>query len=178
MNDNNQLQQVIAQLEKFGFKFFGYSETSEPLVVAPNGQVIPLKVAYDFIKQQVEKATSGNIEKFPEGIPTLDSSPKIESKMEGAVESEKSIEKKQEKSEPQKNQNAPQTQTPTASDDDTVMPMPFGDGFAIKSFNPTKLKEAEIYIEKNSQGSNTSSRKWLAIQFEKFVKEYIKNSQK
>lgn len=172
-SNNTQLQQVITQLEKFGFKFFGYSETSEPLVVAPNGQVIPLKVAYDFIKQQVDKATSGSIEKFPESMPTIDSSPKIESKIETAVE--KSVEKQ---SDQPKSENKPATnqsvQTTQTTDPDILMPLPFTDGFQVKSFNPTNLREVEEYIKDNSKVSNTSSRKWLAIQFEKFVKEYLK----
>lgn len=176
-NSNPQVSVVLSQIEQFGFKYFGNDENNAPLVTAPNGQVIPLKVAYDFVQLQIKKASDtssgGNLEQMPVMPPSVDSS-SLEVNIEKSAEKESSIEKASEK---QSNintaQNAqastPQVATPVV---DIKMPMPFDEGFKVTKFDPTDLNQVEDYIQSNKNGSTSNTSTWLANQFEKFLQEY------
>jgi len=177
-NTNPQVSAVLSQIERFGFKYYGNGENNEPLVLAPNGQVIPLKVAYDFVQMQIKKAAeqqsgSGNLEQMPSMPPTVDSSG-IEVNIEKSAEKESSIEKASEKqNNVQTVQSTPSNTTPVvATPVDIKMPMPFDEGFKITKFDPTDLNQVEDYIQTNKNGSTSSTSTWLANQFEKFLQEY------
>jgi len=191
MNSSQNLTPQIAaamlQIEKFGFKFFGYGENNDPLVIAPNGQIIPLKVAYEFVQQQIQRANQqqtngGSLESMPV-IPQIPDSQPIGVNLEKSPEKEQSIEKTQEK---QSNQTQVSTSVQqagdveTKKDTSTKMPsVPFDEGFKIKTFDPTDVEQAKNFVQSNSSASNQSSNKWLSIQFEKFLKEYqLKSSKK
>lgn len=173
------LQQVLMQLQRFNFSFYGYDESGKPLVASPNGQVIDINLAINFVNQQIkarqQAQSSGG---SPESMPTPEdaitrSSPErsVETKLEAALES--SMEKKQEEQkqqpsgpqEPQVQQKSPQVQLKAAS------AKPYGDGFDPKSFDPQDIQQTLQFIEENAKKSNTSSNKWLAIKFRKFVEE-------
>jgi len=176
-----QLTKVLSQIEKFGFKFFGYDENNDPLVIAPNGQIIPLKVAYEFVQLQIKKSSENTSENSPESMPTLpqiqDIGASIELTSEKSAEKESVIEKATE-SAPMLQQVAvtsPSTATPVppiTKDSSMKMPAPFDDGFKIKSFDPTDIAQTQDFVKNNSKASNSSSNKWLSTQFEKFLREY------
>ena len=175
---NPQINAVLQQLERFGFKYFGVGENNEPLVIAPNGQVIPLKVAYEFVQFQIKKSseekTGGNAESMPsmsQSIDTytpdisLEKSPEKETAIDQSTKNETSVAK----STPSHTQGI---STSVKTDIKIKMPPPFDDGFKITKFDPTDLEQVEDYVNSNKSASNTSSTKWLAAQFEKFLKEY------
>jgi len=172
-----QVNAVLAQIERFGFKYFGNGENNEPLVLAPNGQVIPLKVAYDFVQMQISKAAQQQAGGGPEQMPsipqTVDSAG-LEVHIEKSVEKETSIEKASEKQTVvQTANNTAQTATPVTVDPIEIkMPIPFDEGFKVTKFDPTDLNQVEDYIESNKNGSAASTSTWLANQFEKFLQEY------
>jgi hypothetical protein len=100
MNNQNIAQnndpEVLKLVEKFGFKFFGYDESKFILVVAPNGEIVQLSVAYEFVQKQIasSQVSSGG----PEGFPNMPSMPQVpEVNLESNLEKESAIEKAQEK---------------------------------------------------------------------------------
>jgi len=173
-----QINAVLVQLEKFGFKFFGHGENNDPLVIAPNGQIIPLKIAYEFVQQQIKKAADQNAGEKLESMPSipsvLDSSP-IEFNIEKSPEKESALEKKSENANNlQKAQGDASTKVPVvvAAKLEVKLPPPFDDGFKITRFDPTDLKQAEEYVNQKKKGSQGSTSTWLAILFGKFLQEY------
>ncbi len=181
-----QIAAILAQIEKFGFKFFGYGENNDPLVIAPNGQVIPLKVAYEFVQQQIQNSTTnkqGGIESLPLGIAQIPDSKPMDVNFEKTPEKESSLETKPESQQNIQTQVStnPVQNAPISNTQNSVtpkMPMPFDDGFKIKTFDPTDIDQTQEFVKQNSTATNTSSKKWLAAQFEKFLKEYQQKSLK
>jgi hypothetical protein len=178
-----EIQKILPTLNKFGFVFFGYDENKKPLVKAPNGQVVFLDVAYQFVKEQIEKnegESTGNVEDMPE-IPQMPQA--VEQGSESNVESgaEKSPEQKQE--EKKEDQNIPNLQGPMQQVQVRTpqvqikkpKQLPFGDGFQPKTFDPEKVDQVLKYIEKNSKKSAKTSDKWLAEMFKKFYDETMDN---
>lgn len=178
-----QYAEVIKSLEKFGFKFFGYSENKEPLLIAPNGQVVPLNVAYDFVKTKLVDASKsgGSPEGGIEAMPVMPIAPevfseqvdqKIESAPEKAPEKEKATEPQtQTQSDLQVKRLAPKIAV-TAPEID----IPFGDGFFPRAFKPTDVTQAQKFVASNAQRDDKTTEKWLAVLWDKFLKELSENS--
>lgn len=177
MNDQNLAQnndiEVLKLVERFGFKFFGYDENKLSLVVAPNGQIVQLKVAYEFVQKQIESAQS--FSGGPESMPNMQSMPTIpEGNFESNLEKESTIEKVPEKKQEVQTIQAPQVQPTPVVQAAVVKPeepdSPYGDGFKTP-INPVFVDKAIDYIRKNSRKSLSSTSRWLSVQFEKFVSE-------
>lgn len=179
-----QLLTVLDQIGKFGFRFFGYGENNEPLVIAPNGQVIPIKIAYEFVQQQINKSqiasSGGSLENMPEMPVSVDSG-SFETKVEtNNPEKESNIETSQQ----QKKQTSLSTVQNKSNDEQNPkistgkMNPPFDDGFKIRSFDPTDIAQATKFVEDNQNGSASSTKTWLAAQFKKFMLEYNLKSSK
>lgn len=168
VTNNNDIE-VLKLVERFGFKFFGYDESSQSLVVAPNGQIVLLGVAYEFVKKQIEVSQGGGFESMPQ-MPQLPAVP--DSNLEKSLESENKIGEKSK--EAQGTQSKQQT---TVSVNPAVvaapvreLESPYGDGFQ-PPINPAYIERAIEYIKRNSSKSLSSTSKWLSIQFEKFIGE-------
>lgn len=176
MNDQNVSQnndiEVLKLVERFGFKFFGYDENKLTLVVAPNGQIVQLKVAYEFVQKQIESSQS--FSSGPEGMPNMPSMPNIpDQSFESNLEKESSIEKPAEKNQEVQNTVKPVQPTPVVQTTPVKAKepeSPYGDGFT-PPFNPIFVDKAIDYIRRNSKKSLSSTSRWLSVQFEKFVSE-------
>jgi len=173
VTQNNDIE-TLKLVERFGFKFFGYDENSLSLVVAPNGQIVTLSVAYDFVKTQIANSqsyTGGGIEGMP-NMPTLPQVP--DANFESNLEKESNIEKAPEKK--QEAQSNTQQQAPVVIAQQQAAPKqqepesPYGDGFKTP-INPANIEKAIDYIKKNSSKSLSSTSRWLSVQFDKFVGE-------
>lgn len=169
---NNDLE-VLKLVERFGFKFFGYDESGLTLVVAPNGQVVLLTVAYDFVQTQIARSqasSGGGMESMP-NMPTM---PQIvDSSIETAVEKEASIEKVVEKPKEvaaQQSQPAPVPTTVQVAAKPQEAESPYGDGFK-PPINPVFIDKAIEYVKNNSKKSLSSTSRWLSVQFQKFIEE-------
>jgi hypothetical protein len=168
------LQQVLNQLEKFGFKFFGYDENNLPLVVGPNGQVTPLNVAYQFVQKQIQSSrmNSGSIEQIPQS-PVSPESGVVESGVENRLEA---AAEKQETRQEQSAQTSsvPQNNATNSSPKIEVKPKeafkPFGDGH-LPPFDSSDIQNVINFIQDNSGTSSTSSNKWIAVLWKKFLEE-------
>lgn len=54
-----QIEKILSILTKIGFTFYKHdSDSDEPLVKAPNGQIVSMFVAYEFVRSQVAKKAS------------------------------------------------------------------------------------------------------------------------
>lgn len=179
MDQNDpKLQNILEKLKQFGFEFYGNGESGVPLVKGPNGQVVEVNIAINFVNEQIKKqqeSAGGSIEnpQMPENIDTKISVERsVESKIETSMEQEKSPEQKSERNDnpgaqaPIIQKKAPQVKL------DKSKNKPYGDGFDPQGFNPTDINSTMRFIEKNSKESNKSSNKWLAEQFKKFVAEF------
>lgn len=169
INQNN--EETLRLVEKFGFKFFGYDENSFSLVVAPNGQIVPLSVAYEFVQTQISNSqvSSGGLESMP-NVPSLPVVP--ESTIESSIEKESSIESyKRESIEKKEDTNIQQPLVSLSPPVKKTEPeFPYGDGFKTP-FNPIYIEKALDYIRKNSKKTLSSTSKWLSVQFQKFIDE-------
>jgi len=172
LQQNND-QEVLKLVERFGFKFFGYDESALTLVVAPNGQIVPLNVAYEFVQKQISnsQSTGGGVEGMP-NMPTMPVVPEVnfESNIEKESIIEKVTEKKQDNPQIPANQLVTTPQVQTAAPKPKEPESPYGDGFKTP-INPIYIDKAIEYIKKNSRKSLSSTSKWLSVQFEKFVSE-------
>lgn len=180
-----QLVQILQQIDRFGFKFYGYNENNYPMVVAPNGQVVPVNVAKQFVDQQIEferqqqQQNSSSGYGGVEGMPQMPEGPSVESNVEKGSEREVSIEQikqpEQIKEPETSNQSGPNQsgsvlQTPTQ----VALPkvaMPYGDGYEPKSFNPADITQVVDFIERNSKAKKSNSNAWIAMQWQKFLEE-------
>lgn len=174
---DKELQDVLKIIEKFGFSFFGYNEAQEPLVVSPNGQVVTVSVALNFVKAQVNKV-QGEKSGSPESIPQM--SVDIEKVKENVdIGFESGIESKSEKPENKENGSSknqqPSASTPTVAVVNKQVEKYFGEGFNPKVFDWSKLSQVKSFVEENAQKSNTTSDAWLAKLFEKFMQEMQNN---
>ncbi len=182
--DDPKLQNILEQLKHFGFEFFGYGENEIPLVKGPNEQVVEINIAINFvnekIKEQKEQDSIGSPEQ-PHIPENLDANQNVESSVERKIETtperENSIEKKTQEKPSQKPELNVQKKAPQVKLDKKEN-RPYGDGFDPKSFNPSDLNSTLQFVEKHSKGSKTSSNKWLAEQFKKFVMEFKASSSK
>jgi hypothetical protein len=175
-NLSQDLQQVLNQLEKFGFKFFGYDENNLPLVIGPNGQVTPLNTAYQFVQKQIQssKTSSGSVEQIPQATASIEAGT-VESGIERKLET---VVEKQEFRQEQSAQTAsvPQNNTTSSSPKIDVKTTeafkPFGDGY-LPPFDSSDIQNVISFIQNNSGSatSNTSSNKWIAILWKKFLEE-------
>ncbi len=182
--EDPKLKTILEQLKHFGFEFFGFGENGIPLVKGPNEQIVKINIAINFvnekIKEQQEASEGGSPEQphIPENIDTsvnLESS--VESKIESSPEVEKNIEKKPETKPSPRPELQVQQKAPVVKLDKKDN-KPYGDGFDPKSFNPSDIGSTLKFIENNSKASKTSSNKWLAEQFKKFVLEFKASSSK
>ncbi len=167
--------EILKAVEKFNFKFFGLSETKEPLVMAPNGQVVGLGVAYNFVKTKlIEPAQSSS---GTEAMPSMPVIPEVipsqpDAGLEKAFEIEKQIEKPKET--PATNPQSDLTVRNIAPKEKVLEPkidLPFGDGFYPRAFDPTDVNKAQKFIAANAQKDDKSSEKWLSVLWDKFIKE-------
>ena len=167
--------EILKMVEKFDFKFFGLSENKEPLVVAPNGQVVELGVAYNFVKTKLIEPAQGSagaeampaMPVVPEAIPSV---PDVN--LEKGLEIEKPIEKKSET--PTENSQSDLQVRAIAPKQAVLEPkidLPFGDGFYPRAFDPTDVNKAQKFIAANAQKDDKSSAKWLSILWKKFIEE-------
>lgn len=173
VSQNNDIE-VLKLVEKFGFKFFGYDESGLTLVVAPNGQVVLLSVAYDFVKTQIANSQAGGSNGGMESMPNMPAMPQaMDSNIETAVEKESSIEEsveKQKEAAIQQAQPAPTPATIQVAAKSEEAESPYGDGFK-PPINPVYINKAIEYIKRNSKKSLSSTSKWLSVQFQKFIEE-------
>ncbi len=164
-------EEILKLIEKYGFKFFGNDESNNILVVAPNGQVIPIALAHKFVLDQIAKASAGA--GGPESMPQMPSMPNTaDSKIEKNFETEKGVENT--KADPQAAQTHLKVQSKTPQAAVIAQPQkenPYGDGFKL-SFNPaSEPDKAEEFVKQNSNKSASTSLPWLSAQFEKFLAE-------
>lgn len=170
---NPQYSEILKTLEKFGFKFFGYAENKEPLVVAPNGQVTSLTVAYNFVKSKlIEPSKTGGVEAMPQ-MPVMPES-SAETSVEKAAESEKSAEKASQNAQP--SDLTVKRVAPKVASVAPKVELPFGDGFYPKVFDPTDVSKAQSFVSQNSQKDDKTAEKWLAVLWDKFLKELSENN--
>lgn len=181
MPNNNQdpkLQNILNQLARFGFSFYGFDENKVPLVISPNKQVVQINLAINFVNQQIESQRNSGSSSGPESMPSM---PTMNQNMDSS-NFESNIDTKLEKPSEQRFEKQTQ-QVQQVSDLQTkkvsppiklVKPMNkgFGDGFDPKSFNPEDINSTLKFIEKNSSAKATSSNAWLAKLFKKFMSEY------
>ncbi|MDQ6986096.1 MAG: hypothetical protein Q9M91_05745 [Candidatus Dojkabacteria bacterium] len=172
------LRKVLEQLEPFGFEFFCFSENGAPLVKSPNEQIAEINVAIAFVNEQVTKkqSESNQSSASPEDFPSMPNmrQSKAESSMESNAESkDSSFERQSNKPKniqpSQKKINVPRRAPIVKIKKEKIKP--YGDGFDPVSFDPSDLRKAMTFIDKNSKKKNTSSSKWLAILFKKFLDE-------
>ncbi len=173
-----QLQNLLKFLEKSGFRFFGYSEANEPLVIAPNGQVISANAAYNYVQAQMNSAgTTGG--KGAEAMPQMPSMPQVsnipDSQInkinEKKVETQKAVERVQQNSA----QPVVPAKAPVVAATPARISLPFGDGFTPKSFNPTDENQVKTFTSQNSTKPLTDPKKWLSTLLTKFLLENKKN---
>jgi hypothetical protein len=165
------IDEVLKLVEKYGFKFFGRDENNNVLVVAPNGQIVQLVVAHKFVLDQISRSSQAPV--GPESMPQMPNLPNSDTKLERSFETEKG---------PDDTKSQVNTQGASALTVHTKTPQvkaiaeppklenPYGDGFKL-SFNPADLNKTDDYMKKNITKPSTSSAKWLATQFEKFLAE-------
>lgn len=188
-NTDPKLKNILDQLAKFGFTFYGYDENKYPLVKGVNGQIVEINVAINFVNKQIEsraQASSGSPENpnFNENADVASSS-SVESSVENNVETsvESSVESKAESSVETKSENQTNTNDEVAVQQKAPQikfekPKPYGEGFDPISFNPSDINSTLNFIQQNSKKSKVSSNKWIAEQFKKFLKEIEKDVKK
>lgn len=173
-----QLQNVLNLLDKYGFKFFGYNEGNEPLVIAPNGQVITVNTAYNYVQSRMNAAATNTAGKGPEGMPQMPSMPQMVNVPDSQLD--KKMEKEGNKFEAQKapekvQQNVVQPSVPVKAPVVAAAPakisLPFGDGFTPKTFNPSDADQVNSFVSQNSTKPTTDPKKWLSVLLSKFLQE-------
>ena len=184
MSDSNvndpKLKNVLDQLAPFGFQFYALSEDGMPLVIGPNNQITEINVAISFANSQIQKqretdSSPKSFEDMPENMPSSPSN--FESGNESALESlDSGVETSKEKKGKSKKRRARNKDISVQEKAPTItLPKkeikPYGDGFDPISFNPGDLKRATEFVNKSSKKRKTSSDRWLAILFKKFLEE-------
>ncbi len=172
------LQQILVQIQQFGFKFYAFDESNIPLVIGPNNQITPINVAIDFVNRQIQtqraqqSLASGGPENMPSAPQMPDATGALEKSVERGVET-KNESNQEKKATKQNQQNDVSVNVPTKAPKVTLAApiKPYGDGFDPKSFNPTDLKSTLDFISKNASAKKTSSNRWVAEQFKKFLEE-------
>jgi len=175
------LKKILDQLSQFNFDFYGYDDNGMPLVKSPDGQIIEINIAINFVndqikKRQVESSSPGSFE-APNLAENLDNSVSVENSAESNLEKKLEESGEQEKSEDQNNQKPIQDNSQNIQKTPNIeikrpKNKPYGDGFDPVSFDPADINSTLDFINKNKTKSNQSSKKWLSVQFQKFLKEY------
>lgn len=180
-NSNSDYEVLLKSLERFGFKFFGYSETNIPLVIAPNGQIVEISVAKVFLENELKKArnqTSGSIEGKIENIPQVveDNLERKDSEIENF---ERSLEIKREENV----RNLDSDNLLESEKKSPVISLPseadnlFSDGYNkfenidLDLRNPQNIIILEDFIQSNARKSNSDPKKWLSHMFQKAIQE-------
>ncbi len=172
------IKQLIAYLEKFGFKYLGPGENGDVLFTAPNGQAVTGEVAYRFVKTQLaQPASQGS--GSPETLNMPQNIPQIDQTFESNIEIEKGPEEgKIERASEQKDANSQslsdlkvKNSSPRMKIAKTAIPMPFGDGFTPKTFKPDDTKSIQDFISKKASANHSDPEVWLKVLWEKFLKE-------
>ena len=168
-----QLNETLKLIEKFGFSFFGYSETGDPLVVSPNSQIVTVKIAMNFVQDQIKKASLQAGSSSPEAISDIPTMPNMADKA-----LEKGFEKNENKIEKSTNQKGHasiqtvQNQSIATSPKmkiDYPLINDFSD-FGFKSSFKT-LDQVQRFISRTAKNNNTSSASWLKELWNKFIEE-------
>jgi hypothetical protein len=175
---DSKLEAILTQLKKFGFEFYGHDEGGKPLVTAPNGQVTEINLAINFVNKQMQEqkdaasSSGGNFE-APVMNQNIDTNVKVERSVEVSLETKLESEKEEKKTD---GGNTPQKDVQVkkvAPNIQLAKPKvkPFGDGFDPKSFDFNNIDKTLEFIKSSSKKKNTSSDKWVAEQFKKFLEE-------
>lgn len=178
------MQKLLEIVKKAGFSFYGYNENGEILVNAPNGQIISVLIAYKFLREQKKRAeesnsSSGNLNQpsIPSFVDaqTFTEVPREQITEKIPNESRSEIIKPTEESSSTDGEFKGIT---TLQTNDTkkepVIPKPFSIGFEPQDFDPTNLNQVKKFIDSNTtKGSNDKSNKWLAVAFDKWIKEFL-----
>lgn len=180
MNSNQitdpKLKAILNQLKNFGFEFYSFDEDGTPLVKGPNEQVVGINIAIQFANRQIEanRNSSGSMEQ-PEAPPTLDSAAgKIETSTERAIELKESI-SEEEKSQSDQPKQPGQDMVVPKQAPKVALKQPkieyYGEGFVPVSFDPSNLAQTQRFVSNNVSKPPTTSAKWMAEQFRKFLEE-------
>lgn len=182
---NKQLNELLKALEKFGFRFYGYNEAREPLVLAPNGQITSAIVAYNFVKSQISKRQAQqSADRNIEALNITDMPDIAESMSENTIENfqekapnkiESNLEKGIEFKSKEKESSNNATTAGKNPKEEKKVPTPYSFGFAPSAFNPESFDDIVSFINKNVKiKDDSNSTKWLATQFQKWLEEYQK----
>ena len=174
--------ETLKLIEKVGIKFFGYDENGITLVIAPNGQIVQIGIAYNFVKSQISK--TNEIASSSAGVESINNLPslpvqRVDSNKENINEfsPEKGVEtlKQQTDSniELQKYNNdlqirpeAPKVNALSLTNPDIA----FGDTMKLP-FHPSEVNKVLNFVKSNSKKSKKTTAKWLSEQFKKFLDE-------
>jgi hypothetical protein len=189
MNQQGQdINEIIKILEKFNFKFFGRNESGAYLVIAPNGQIVPVDVAYKFLQTQMSNANQSTTSTGTEGMPSMPQMPQVPVNFEQPKyenipnnidkQNENRIENKQESGLMMPSGSVPRVAPKVVIKEEKSQQI--GDGYTV--FNdvnlnalsdPNNQQKLLNFIEKNrKQTTNKDPKKWLAFLFKKFLEEY------
>jgi len=169
-----QIQDNLQALQQYGFVYFGMDENGQILVQGPNGQVVPLKMANEFVQSQII-----NRQDSPAGIEGVPQIPRdIESATEASIESgEKVVQAKDDREKVQKVVNVAdpmhvRNQAPKMKVLSDEANKPWGEGFNM-TFE-LKPEIVEKFIASNIKRPKSSTNKWLATAFSKWMQEKSK----
>lgn len=173
--NTHNIDETIKMLEKFGFKFFGYNENQMPLVLAQNGQVVEMSVAYNFLQTQLKTAQtaseSSSIESPLTSVPLIENNiPLIDTNVE---KHENTVDKPIENITIPMNSkiSAPKISIPIKS------PSPYSDGQSkfddinLDLTDPNNILKLQIFIKSNAKKNNDDPLKWLSFMFQKTLDE-------
>jgi hypothetical protein len=189
---NDDLKKILKYIKVYGFEFFGFDENKNPLVTAPNKQIVPLQLALEFLKakrNEINSSSTGSLEKISESFVSLDSS-NPSAKSEVDIESidtrlvekqvdtiremnDKDIERvsnvvKEESYKPAKVSSAPAS---TKKVPEIRLDMPIGVGFLPSVFDPLSPSSTKSFITKSSKSDIRKTKRWLATLWNKFLLE-------
>lgn len=181
-------QEILKVLERFNFKFFGRNENGQILVIAPNGQVTLLDVAYKFLQNQLQASQANAVSgQGPEAMPQMPVSlnqmnPNVEKLPENLDKRVETMPNQERRMEHTPNLVNPNQQQPVqvakqAPKVAVNAPSVYGDGYSkFKSVDldltkPENILKLENFIQKNAKRDNSDSVKWLAFMFQKTIQE-------
>lgn len=166
--------EMIQTLARFGFNFFASDENGNPLVTAPNGQVISAEMAYKFLQSELAKSKSGSIE-----IPNIEIQPQISIVEEVQQTVERPVDsidtKNIDDSNIQKKEIINSIKTPKV--EVNTSSNLFSDGYNkfqdldLDLSKEKNIESLEKYIEKNAKKDNTDPKKWLSLMLQKVLLE-------
>lgn len=168
--------EVIKVLQKFGFKFFGYNEAKQALVMAPNGQITEASTAYSFLQSQLQVAQSsgGAAESMPQ-MPNVS----IESSAEISPEkTDQGFENSQERKESEISSvlDSGSVKTPKITLPEKKDSL-YSDGYSnfdsvnLDLTDPKNVVALEEFVKSNAKKDNSDPIKWLSYMFQKAIQE-------